>query len=174
MSHDAFLLPFKIYQTTLEHIIKGVQFPVFEGLMLFQSRIALNAYLNCSTSELLFQPHRRRILLNRSSKWSCENLYVKMYPNGTTGCLSRCWLNSAIERKLTVNPHIAVLHGLLRRSLPQESLSSKMKFASDNASFCHVSRLLFVTGFFAPVSQGFLQLSISKAMSILHMNLTVP
>ena len=97
-----------------------------------------------------------------------------MYPNGATGCFSRCWLNSAIEHKLTVNPHIAVLRGLLRRSLPQESLSSKMKFASDNASFCYVSRLLFVTGFFAPVSQGFLELSISKAMSILHMNLTVP
>ena len=46
---------------------KLVQFPVFDGSMLFLMIIQCIEYLNSMTLGLLFQPHLWRILLNNSS-----------------------------------------------------------------------------------------------------------
>ena len=60
--------------TCVSESLKGVQFPVFDGSMLWHP--------NCRAFGLLFHPHLCLILLKRSPIDSCNSLYVRKHLNG--------------------------------------------------------------------------------------------
>ena len=70
------------------HPVKSTQFAFFDAVMAFLMSIFLKAYFICKQLGLLFHPLLDRIQENSNSTWSCENLYVSKYLNGSVGSVS--------------------------------------------------------------------------------------
>lgn len=125
------------------------------------------AYRNWSQFGLLLDLDWDLMHENKSSIWSCDNLYVKKYFMGLSGIVNSFVARQITLFMLTMNPSTKVFLGCCNTFVP--SIFRLLKYSNE----CQYSLLDSFNGALYPLLTGHLLFNRSNALSTIRMNCTV-